>query len=227
MSESSTGPVRRWLLVQTTLQVLSEESPLRRSEVMARVEARLADQLTAYERSRFSVDNPITRWENAVSWDSTGMAAAEWITKSKDGWAITDAGRKALASNPSGVGLEVESDRLYRLKQSPGEKRPSYAPILEAALELLEAGQWTSYGELAVVAGTNVQTVSTFLSKTAAAGAHRVLGKDARPAANFAWPDGGTDSVRAVLEEEGVHFDESGVASEAQHLRTEDFPGIP
>ncbi len=227
-STSSNEPVRRWLLYRTLLEVLAEHGrPLRRLEAYARVAERLGDQFTDYERATFRDTDDTPRWRHNLGWGTTDMVAAGWMTKTREGWAITEAGREALASRPDGTGLDVESARAYRdrlkARKADSGSEAGYAQILEAALELLEPGQWTTYGELAVVAGTNAQTVGNFMNKTTADGAHRVLGKDGRPASGFAWSDGRADNVRDVLEAEGLQFDESGAASEGQHVRTEDF----
>jgi len=194
---------------------------------MSRVGERLEGELTDYEKETFRSGDITPRWANNLAWGSTDMAAAGWMTKTREGWAITEAGREALASHPDGTGLDVESARAYRdrlkARKADSGSETGYAQILEGSLELLEPGQWTTYGELAVVAGTNAQTVGNFMNKTTADGAHRVLGKDGRPASGFAWSDGRADNVRDVLEAEGLQFDESGAASEGQHVRTEDF----
>jgi len=225
--EGAQEPVRRWLLYREALDVLAAESPLRRGDVLARVGQRLSHQLSDYERATFRAGDETRRWENNLTWGTTDMVAAGWMTKTREGWAITDGGREALASHPDGAGLDIDSARAYRdrlkARKTDTGNQTGYAQILEAALELLEPGQWTTYGELAVVAGTNAQTVGNFMNKTAADGAHRVLGKDGRPAIGFAWSDGRADNVRDVLDVEGVQFDESGAASEGQHVRTEDF----
>jgi len=215
-------------LYRTLLEVLAEHGrPLRRLEAYARVAERLGDQFTDYERATFRDTDDTPRWRHNLGWGTTDMVAAGWMTKTREGWAITEAGREALASRPDGTGLDVESARAYRdrlkARKADSGSEAGYAQILEAALELLEPGQWTTYGELAVVAGTNAQTVGNFMNKTTADGAHRVLGKDGRPASGFAWSDGRADNVRDVLEAEGLQFDESGAASEGQHVRTEDF----
>ena len=226
--DGSQEPVRRWLLYRSLLEVLAEHGrPLRRYEAYERVAERLVGQLTDYELATFRDTDDTTRWRHNLGWGTTDMVAAGWMTKSREGWAITEAGREALETHPDGIGLDVESARAYRdrlkSRKTGSPTEADYAQILEAALELLEPGQWTSYGELAAVAGTNAQTVGNFMNRTPAEGAYRVLGKDGRPADGFTWADGRTDNLREVLESEGVHFDESGAASEAQHVRTEDF----
>ena len=222
--EGSTEPVRRWLLYRALLEVLNEHGkPLRRLEAYERVTQRLEGKLTDYELARFRETDDLPRWRHSLGWGTSDMVAAGWMTKSREGWAITSTGREALASHPDGVGLEVEAGRAYREKLKAKTDQPGYARTLEAALELLEPGQWTTYGDLAEVAGTNAQTVGNVMNKSTVDGAHRVLGKDGRPAAGFAWSDGRSESVRDVLAEEGIEFDESGRASEAQHLRAGDF----
>lgn len=228
VGDGSQEPVRRWLLDRAALEVLAEESPLRRSEVMSRVGMRLASELTEYEKAEFRPGDGTARWATNLAWGSSEMVAANWMTKTREGWAITDAGREALASHPDGKGLDADAGRAYRDKlraaRPETSTRPRYAAILEAALELVEEGLWTSYSDLAVLASTNPQTVGTFMGQTMAEGAHRVLGKDGRPVPGFVWNDlARTETQREVLDGEGVHFDESGAASEGQHLRTEDF----
>lgn len=222
---ASAEPVRRALLIRTALQVLAETRfPIQRAEVLRRVGMRL--EFTDYELEPFREGSSQSRWENHLSWASTDMKAAGWIDKTAAGWAITDAGREALVTHPDGLGLEVDSARAYhdRLRANrDASGAPTYATILEAALEAVEPGTWTTYSDLAAVAGTNAQTVGNFMANTSAEGAHRVLGKDGRPAAGFQWPDGREGTQREALEADEVHFDASGRASEAQHVRTEDL----
>lgn len=220
-------PVRRWLLLRGALEVLSQESPLRRSEVLARVGDLLQDELSDYEKATFRERDETRRWENNLTWGTTDMAAAGWMTKQKGWWAITDAGRQALDTHPDGVGLDAEAGRAYRdkvaeAKEAPGV--PRYVPILEAAMEAVEPGTWTTYGDLAAVASTNAQTVGSFTRDSKTDGTYRVLGKGGRPSAGFIWSDENrTETQQEALEAEGVTFDASGVADERQHIRAEDL----
>ena len=227
MTEIVTEPVRRGLFIRAALQVLSEaDEAVQRGEVMRRVAQVITP--TPYEGAPFRDKDDQPRWDNHLSWASTDMRAAGWIDKTPAGWLITEAGREALRQSPQdGAGLDVVAGQAYRnsvrARRAASGDEPGYERILEAALELLEPGQWTTYGELATVAGTNAQTVGNFMNRTAVEGAHRVIGKDGRPAAGFTWSDGRESTQREALHGEGVEFDEAGVASEAQHLRTEDF----
>ncbi len=223
----SSEPVRGWLLFRAALEVLSQESPLSRSEVLARVAGRLAGQLTAYEIAPSRAGDDTPRWVINLAWGSTDMVAAGWLTKYNPGWAITEAGRAALNAHPDGVGLDVEASRAYRerakAKRSATAPEAGYERILEAALEFLEPGQWTTYGELATLADTNAQSVGNFMGRTDLEGVHRVVGSGGLPSPEFRWSDGRTETQQQALEAEGVEFDSTGAASEAQHVRAEDF----
>lgn len=226
-TEEPQEPVRRWLLYRAALEVLSQESPLRRGEVLARVGELLGDELTAYELAVFRERDQTRRWENNLTWGTTDMVAAGWMTKHNGRWAITDAGRQALANHPDGKGLDVEASTAYREKLAatkPAPDLPGYVTILEAAMDAVEAGTWTTHADLAAVASTNPQTVANFTNASHAEGAHRVLGKGGRPVAGFGWADTGrTETQREALESEGVIFGPDGAADEAQHVRAEDL----
>ena len=224
---SDNEPVRRALLIRALLQILADAGmPLKRGEAMRRVSQRI--QLTPYELAPYSDRSEEPRWENHLAWASTDLKAANWLEKTPSGWLITDDGRVALANHPEdGTGLDVEAGKAYReahrTRRGETKTQPDYARLLEAALEFVEEGQWTTYSDLAAVAGTNPQTVGTFMGVTASAGAHRVLGKDGRPVPGFVWADKSrTDTQREALEAEGVRVDASRSASEEQHVRTED-----
>ncbi|MGJ6980681.1 AAA family ATPase [Aestuariimicrobium soli] len=224
-SDDGTEPVRRWLLDHALLQVLDETGPLLRSAALERVAERLDGQLTPYELATIKEGDETPRWATTLTWSTTDLAAAGWIIKSREGWQITDSGREALLSHPGGVGLDADASKAYRDRKKQGKagQGSRYLAILEASLELLEAGQWTTYGELASVAGTNAQTVGNVMRQAGIEGAHRVLSANGRPSPSFSWLDGRTDDLRDVLESEGLRFESDGTASEAQHLRTEDF----
>lgn len=227
MSGSVIEPVRRGLLIRTALSVLAEAgSPLKRAEVMRRVEQSL--ELAPYELAPYREGSDEPRWENHLAWSSTDMRAAGWIDKTPAGWLITEAGRAALVEHPEdGAGLEAEAGQAYRAsllaRRGEGSHEPNYSAVLEAALEYLEPGQWTSYSDLAAVANTNAQTVGSAMNATTTDGAHRVIGKNGRPVDGFKWRDGRSVTQREALEAEGVSFDASGAASEAHHVRAEDL----
>ncbi|MGJ3510107.1 AAA family ATPase [Enemella sp. A6] len=223
----SNQPVRRWLLLRELLEVLEEaDEPIRGREAMERVGQRLRDELTAYELERVSEDGEQTRWQVNLSFGSTDMRVAGWMTKSKGLWAITEAGRQALQDHPDGVGLDALAARGYRQarqKQQKHNAEPNYARVLRAAIDIIEPGTWTTYGELAQLASVNAQTVGNFAGRDDVENAYRILSKGGVPSPDFTWADGRTGTQREALEAEGVEFDESGAADEAQHVRTEDL----
>lgn len=226
MTTSNASPhnrVQTPLLFRALLQVLSEaDEPLKRSEALNRVGERLSGQLTEYETSSISERNPRQRWRNVLTWETLGMEAAGWMEKTSSGWQITEDGRRALTAHaPDGTTLLAASNAAYR-----GQRRttrgtgPSFSQVLEASLELLDPGQWTTYGELGVLAGTTPSSVRNFVARSPAEGAYRVLNQEGRPVGC-----GSMDAVaqREVLATEGIQFDAAGMADQAQHLRTEDF----
>ena len=96
---------------------------------------------------------------------------------------------------------------------------------IDAAIEAIPAGNWTTYGDLAEFGGTAAQPVGNYCaSLSAPANAYRVLTSGGKVSAYFRWTDPSeTRSVRAVLEEEGIRFDGQGSADQSQRLRTPDL----
>ncbi len=220
--------VRPDLAARAALTVLQEHGgPVPRSDVMRRVGERLDGQFTDYESASSSDGKPMPRWQRRLAWTSTAMKGAGWIDKTPEGWLITDDGRAALASHPDGQGLTRAASRAYQddlYSRRPSSRRQHYAEALEAALAQLPMGTWTSYTELALAVGTNAQTVGTFVSQASHPAGHRVIGHDGRPRDGFSWPDTSrTESQRDWLNMEGVRFDSSGRADEAQRVRAGDF----
>jgi len=88
----------------------------------------------------------------------------------------------------------------------------------------IPAGRWTSYGEVAIVAGTHPNPLGQRLASHPVENAHRVLQVAGRVAPGFAWiePDR-TEDPRAVLEREGVRFDEHGRADATQFLPAQEL----
>lgn len=220
------GPVRRPMLYKALMEVLSDESPLPKQEALRRVEVKLKDELTDYERSTFRARDKQSRWENTLAWETTAMVAVGWLTKERGEWFLTPEGREAAATY-DGATLESLATRAYteqRARASGGEVGPRYYRLLTAAMDALEPGSWTTYGDLASMASTNAQTVGWFTRERALEGGHRVLAKGGKVSPGFRWPDETrTDTQREALEAEGVRFDASGVADESQRVRAEDL----
>lgn len=95
---------------------------------------------------------------------------------------------------------------------------------LNRALALIPAGAWTTYGDLAELTGSHSGPVGVHLTSKPVPNAWRVLTTDGHPSKQFRWTEAGrSETQREVLEAEGVSFDGSGRAAEAQRLRAVDL----
>ncbi|MFJ3913083.1 GmrSD restriction endonuclease domain-containing protein [Streptomyces vinaceus] len=96
---------------------------------------------------------------------------------------------------------------------------------LREILLAVPAGTWTSYGELAALIGTSAIAVGNHMgARTGLHCAYRVLTADGRIADGFRWTDDRhSGDPKAVLEAEGVPFDENGRASKAHRLSSTDL----
>ena len=91
-------------------------------------------------------------------------------------------------------------------------------------LAALPAGNWTSYGEVAIVAGTYPQPLAAVLARYKLPNAWRVLQTGGTVSPGFRWFDPSrTDDPRDVLASEGVKFDEAGKASVEQFLTAQEL----
>ncbi|RBQ20610.1 DUF4357 domain-containing protein [Spongiactinospora rosea] len=211
-------------LLRATLEVLSAvDRPLTRRETFDRVEGRVEiapEYLTATSSS------PEPRWRQQLGWRIMEAAALGWVTR-RGGWAITEAGLRALETYPENE-LSRQLAAQYRIEYQKGKKYadPKWAPVAEA-LARLEPGSWTSHGDLAALSGLAWNSISGFLSEQRPSSAHRVLRNDGQISGDFKWFDPArTDSPREVLEREGLTFDEAGRADPEQRLTADDFRGM-
>jgi alkylated DNA nucleotide flippase Atl1 len=91
---------------------------------------------------------------------------------------------------------------------------------IDAAVAAIPAGQWTTYGDLAMLGGTSAQAVGNRMTTNSAlTNAYRVLDSQGRVAAAFKWddPNDKRDPVD-VLSGEGVVFGDDGTADPSQRL---------
>ena len=95
--------------------------------------------------------------------------------------------------------------------------------VAARALAEIPAGAWTTYGALAALIGTHPIAVGQRLASYPMPNAHRVLQAGGRISASFRWADGRTDPPRALLESEGVVFDDHDQADPQQRLDVEDL----
>nr|WP_225311654.1 MGMT family protein [Microbispora cellulosiformans] len=164
------------------------------------------------------------RWWAQLGFRTGEAASLGWMTK-RNGWAITEAGVRALQEFP-GTEFYRELARQYRARRLPPQGRvyrdPRWNVVLEA-LKRLEPGTWTTYGDLAALVGMSAQAVGGFMAEsTDADHAHRVLQSGGRVSPQFRWSDPErTDDPRQVLEGEGLTFDQAGRADPGRHVTAE------
>lgn len=91
---------------------------------------------------------------------------------------------------------------------------------VDQAVNALPVGSWTSYGDLAELAGTAAQPTANHAARDPSLKlAYRVLSSDGSVSFSFQWHDeSDTRDPVEVLIGEGIEFDEAGRASQAQRL---------
>lgn len=223
----SSDQIRRPLLLGVLLRVLAEaDGPRQARDVIADVFERVPP--TAHELSATSTG--AGRADNFLRWVSSWASAIGWLTKSAEGWQITDAGRSAIVGYSTDDERYSDLSRQYRAVRRSRSTRvtpdePNAKLIrLRAALDLIEPGLWTSYGDLATLTGLANQKVGTVMAQTSHPAAYRVLQADGTVADGFRWTDPSrTDDPAELLRAEGIEFDDHGRASQAQRLTAYDL----
>lgn len=126
--------------------------------------------------------------------------------------------------------LARAADLAIRIAQTwPGPTAGNAEPadpvweVATRALAEIPAGAWTTYGDIAALIGSHPVAVGTRLASHPAPNAHRVLTASGQVSEGFHWLDGRTDDPRAMLEAEGVIFDDRGRADPQQRLSVEDL----
>jgi len=90
---------------------------------------------------------------------------------------------------------------------------------VDSAVAAIPRGQWTTYGDLAMLGGTSPQSVGHRMSTSAVPNGYRVLESQGRVSSAFRWPDPNDKrDVTELLEEEGVAFGDDGTADPSQRL---------
>ncbi len=223
--ETSTPPsttVRHAVLFKTMLEVLREfGEPRMAADVVAEVRRRVP--FNDHEATLTATGK--IRGDTAIRFDSSWTRIAGWMSKDREGWQLTDIGVAAL--DGAGDAEDLYLSMLHDYDTAMEERHATQARLetnakytrLDAALDLLEAGSWTTYGDLAEVSGLDASGVGTFMTKTPSPNAFRVLSANGTVADGFRWADPANQAdPTALLREEGVDFDEEGRASQAQRL---------
>lgn len=101
----------------------------------------------------------------------------------------------------------------------PGEEPSALQSRVAAITAEIPAGRWTSYGEVALVAGTYPQPVAAVITTYPLANAWRVLQTGGTISPGFRWSDPArTDDPHGLLESEGLEFDDAGRAKPEQFI---------
>lgn len=99
---------------------------------------------------------------------------------------------------------------------------------VDEAIAAIPAGRWTSYGDLAELAGTAAMPIGGHVMQLpGGTNGYRVLTKSGQISPNFFWQDPDDDrDVREVLAAEGIEFDDNGAASQAQRMSAESLGSL-
>lgn len=225
---SDAGPdakpmVRHSALLGAMFSILrGADGPIPPKVVIDRIERQLP--LTAHESSRAPSGSP--RFETYLRYAALWARTLGWMTN-EGGWALTEAGQAALdeISDPANVAPVLS--RKYRAEAKRRKvaqpDNPKWAKVVQA-LNLVEPGSWTTYGDLAELVQLPALTVGQFLARNDAPNPHRVLQSNGRVSPEFAWQDPTrADDPKALLVAEGVEFDGSGRANPEQRLDAADL----
>ena len=107
--------------------------------------------------------------------------------------------------------------------EQPSETRRLVASIVAE----IPAGRWTSYGEVALVAGSYPQPVAAIITTHLMQGAWRVLQTGGTISPGFRWLDPArTEDPRAYLEAEGLRFDGDGRADAEQFVDARELASL-
>lgn len=143
--------------LQATLGVLSERgTPVKRGELWPIVAERIP--LVGDEVDLLTNGRP--RGETNWAWASTDMARAGWITKTHEGWNITDEGQAALTQLRDPLEIVSEARRLYATWKSGQERQYERAlserllPVDEGQQKVIEGAR--TYVERALMLGESV-----------------------------------------------------------------------
>lgn len=209
--------VRQGLIQRTILEVLRDRGSLPRHEIVKEVAARV--DFTDYETTRTAKGIP--RFEVSLAWGSVDMVAAGWIRKTDHGWTLTREGGEVLAQTPASEDLSKISSAAYKevraaRRADTGRFRTDRYPLIDAAVKLLDAGQWTTYSDIAALVGSNPPSVGEYLLNDSMNndGRHRVVPVGRAPY---------RASLRAALEAEGVEFDSRGLPDPQKKVSVEDL----
>lgn len=209
--------VRYGLLQRAILEALRDRGVIPRREVIEEVTRRV--ELSGFELEPTGSGTP--RFEAAISWGSVDMNAAGWLEKTRNGWRLTAAGRRALEETPETDDISKISNSAYRevraaKRAGSGRFKTDRYPLIDEAVKLVGEGRWLTYSDIATVVGSNPPSVGEYLLNESLEieGTHRVVPVGRAPYRAH---------LRELLEAEGVEFDERGIPDPRKKISAEDL----
>lgn len=134
----------------------------------------------------------------------------------RERWGPVEITERAAAIAERVISLWPGPDETIAEVTDNGDTRRSTVAIILAGIP---AGRWTTYGEVALVAGTYPQPLANILMTQPVPNAWRVLQTGGLISPGFRWSDPDRkDDPRKLLESEGMRFNEHGRADPAQHV---------
>lgn len=144
---------------------------------------------------------------------------------------------QAIAAHPSWGAVEINdrsaelAEKIIELWPGPdesvvavGEEPSALRSAVAAIIAEIPPGRWTTYGDVAIVAGTWAQPLAAMVASYPMANAWRVLQSGGTISAGFRWTEPGrAGDPRQVLEVEGVRFDSDGHADPGQFIGAEEL----
>lgn len=126
--------------------------------------------------------------------------------------------------------IRRQQKKASSIAATESAKKLEWSRVEEVVLAI-PAGHWMSYQDVAIAAGGSPMAgmaVGQYLAKKTdeeLPTVHRVLKRKGTVSPGFKGTIGGPDEVRALLESEGLEFDEKGRADQSKRLRPQ-TPGV-
>jgi len=137
-----------------------------------------------------------------------------------DVWGAAEIAKRSAELAEKIIALWPGPDEAVAGAEEPSAMRPLVASIVAE----IPAGRWTSYGEVALVAGSYPQPVAAVITSNPMQGAWRVLQTGGTVSPGFRWLDPErTEDPREYLESEGLMFDGDGRAVSEQFISAEEL----
>jgi 5-methylcytosine-specific restriction protein B len=168
---------------------------------------RLKEAIPPTEQELTLNSSGAVRYDTNVRWWSVGLVKADYITKEKGIWRITDVGRQALVEFPTLDGFAAELDRRYQVWKSQDDaakvSREDWS-LADAVLARVPEGRWVSAGDLGKATGFAPTSVGIHVWQAQPARWHVVLRQSGELPADLYGVEDRSTEQRALLAKEGI-----------------------